>query len=167
MVFSLRWEVFFFGISPVELKSSVELTDSELVSEVELSSSNILDRCLVFFFFPPPVAPVPGYFIDGDLQYRLPYKVFPVSAILRGVQVSPPAWPNQLFGMDSQSRNAQLSDAARCASGPVLVFWPPTRHTFLPQAVATVPLHPDGANEVDADENDDDVDGVEDMMDAE
>jgi hypothetical protein len=104
---------------------------------------------------PPPLAIVPGHFIDGDQQYGLPYKVFPVSAILRGLSVSPPLWPKPLFGMDSQTRNAQLNAAARCATGSVLVFWPPTRHTFIPQAVTTVPLHPDGANEWDpADEDD-------------
>jgi hypothetical protein len=40
--------------------------------------------------------------------------------------------------------------AARCASGPVLVFWPP-RKTFLPRSFYAVPAVPEGAN-VDAGE---------------
>ena len=36
-------------------------------------------------------------------------------------------------------------DAARCASGPVLVFWPP-RNTFLPRSFDAVPAVPEGAN---------------------
>ena len=38
-----------------------------------------------------------------------------------------------------------LQEVARCKEGPVLVFWPRTRRTFLP--ADAVPQRPDGANE--------------------
>ena len=42
-------------------------------------------------------------------------------------------------------RIGHLQEVARCKEGPVLVFWPRTRCTFLP--ADAVPQRPDGTNE--------------------
>ena len=59
-----------------------------------------------------------------------------------------------------------LQEVARCKEGPVLVFWPRTRRTFLP--ADAVPQRPDGANEPregeeeeEEDEEEEELGGVE------
>jgi hypothetical protein len=97
------------------------------------------------------------------MQYhtiRRPYDdshmfVYPLSTVLRAVRTYPLLWPSVLpvRGKSGQNKgqatpsvdHAQLVHAAACSTGPVLIFWPPTRHTFLPTDFA--PAEAEGANE--------------------
>ena len=68
-----------------------------------------------------------------------------ICAVLGGVQVFPYGTTTTIAWFREPVTQVQLRRAALCASGPVLVFWPPTRHTFLPGAAT--PLYADGINE--------------------
>jgi hypothetical protein len=56
---------------------------------------------------------------------QCPYVVLPVSAIRRAVRVLPPKWP------DGRVPREELIRAAKCETGPALVFWEP-RDLWLP-----------------------------------
>lgn len=88
-----------------------------------------------------------------DAQLQPPYKLFPLSSVLRGVRVSPLTWP--VLKAQDFSKYGPTPDAARvahrrkvaaCLEGDILLFLPPVRHTFLPGAVG-IPTIPDGVDE--------------------
>ena len=63
--------------------------------------------------------------------------------MLRAVRVFPLEWPR------APRSSAELEEVASCGRAakviPVLVFWPPTRKTFLP--MACLPLDAEGGDE--------------------
>jgi hypothetical protein len=83
------------------------------------------------------------------------YELLPLDAVLRAVRVFPARWPGMtitqmlLFGARTEgaARSKHLRKLALCRDEeePILVFWPPTRHTFLPGP--QVPQQPFGAEE--------------------
>lgn len=83
-----------------------------------------------------------------------PLQVYPLSAVLRAVRVTPAAWPvmyltqSALFGDDTPAARsaAHTREQATCKkeTDVISVFWPPVRNTFLP---GPAPARADGANE--------------------
>ena len=68
-----------------------------------------------------------------------PYVVLPVTAICRAVRVLPPKWPGPGATRDD------IIAAAKCETGPVLVFWEP-RDLWLPSAVVPDEWADDGGH---------------------
>ena len=98
-----------------------------------------------------------GLFYHAVRYPRVPVKgskllrVFPLSRILRAVRVFPLEWPLPgaaalQFGRSfAAQRIGHLKMIARCEEGPILVFCPRTRRTFL-RGARFVPQRPEGAN---------------------
>ena len=82
---------------------------------------------------------------DGRTQQRTltPLVLLPLSVVLRAVRVFPLEWPR------APRSSAELEEVASCGRAakviPVLVFWPPTRKTFLP--MTCLPLDAEGGDE--------------------
>ena len=86
-------------------------------------------------------------------------RVVPLTAVLRGVRAFPVQWPlgppgasaARAYGRSlAAQRIGHLQKAARCEEGGILVFFPRTRHTWLPGGA--VPQRPEGANEEEEEE---------------
>ena len=60
--------------------------------------------------------------------------------VLRVVRVGPATWPAFYAEADGRytTANQRRKEAARCRSGAVLVFWPPTRGTHWPTGGGSV-----------------------------
>ena len=95
------------------------------------------------------------------------YELLPLDAGLRAVRVFPARWPGMThtqmlqYGAQTEgaARSKHLRKLALCRDEeePILVFWPPTRHTYLPGP--QVPQQPFGANE-EEDEEEEEFGGV-------
>ena len=98
----------------------------------------------------------PKVAVPGEKALR----VVPLTAVLRGVRAFPVQWPlgppgasaARAYGRSlAAQRIGHLQKAARCEEDGILVFFPRTRHTWLPGGA--VPQRPEGANEEEEDGN--------------
>ena len=117
--------------------------------QTEADATRVSDHGLNFFSVRRPAVRVE---VGDGGALRLPVMVYHISSLRYAVRVFPLEWPRLTltrragYGATPREQdNAFRAETAACAGleTPALIFWPPLRGTFVPNAA--VPEQPDGA----------------------